>query len=350
MADRRGHPLTVAAMPALQHSFKTLKREWRSGELRLIAAALVVAVAAVTAVTLFTDRVRQAMVLRANTLLAADLALDSSFPIAEPYLDEAPRLGLETAQTLSFHGMLVVGERMQLVEVKAVEGDYPLRGRLAVGRDPFAAPVPTDAVPEPGIAWADAQLAQVLKLAPGQGITVGDAKLAVGPVLLYEPDRGGESFHIAPRLLMNGADVPATGLIAPGSRVSYRLLVAGEPNAIADYRSFVEARANEAVELVSVRDARPALAKGRGPLGRGEVVWVRPGRCPGGYAGRRGPQFLARTRSTGSRSNGLDRQGGRAWERRPLARSSTSYSDRRSLRANVSASRVSRLTLRGVRD
>jgi putative ABC transport system permease protein len=254
-------------MPALQHSFKTLRREWRSGELRLIAAALVVAVAAVTAVTLFTDRVRQAMVLRANTLLAADLALDSSFPIAEPYLEEARRLGLETAQTLSFRSMLVVGEGMQLVEVKAVDEDYPLRGRLAVGRDPFAVPVPTDVVPEPGIAWADAQLAQVLKLAPGQGITLGDAKLAVGPVLLYEPDRGGESFHIAPRLLMKTADVPATGLIAPGSRVSHRLLLAGEPNAIAGYRSFVETRANEAVELVSVRDARPAL---RVTLERGE--------------------------------------------------------------------------------
>ena len=232
------------------------------------AAALVVAVAAVTAVTLFTDRVRQAMVLRANTLLAADLALDSSFPIPEPYLEEARRLGLDTAQTLSFRSMLAVGERMQLVEVKAaVEGDYPLRGRLAVGSDPFAAPVPTDVVPKPGIAWADAQLAQVLRLAPGQRITLGDAKLAIGPVLLYEPDRGGESFHIAPRLLMNGADVPATGLIAPGSRVSYRLLLAGEPKAIADYRSFVEARANEAVELVSVRDARPAL---RVTLERGE--------------------------------------------------------------------------------
>ena len=94
------------AMPALAHSFKTLRREWRSGELRLIAAALIVAVAAVTAVTLFTDRVRQAMVLRANTLLAADLALDSSFPIALPYLEEARRLGLETAQKLSFRSML----------------------------------------------------------------------------------------------------------------------------------------------------------------------------------------------------------------------------------------------------
>jgi putative ABC transport system permease protein len=254
-------------MPALQHSFKTLRREWRSGELRLIAAALIVAVAAVTAVTLFTDRVRQAMVLRANTLLAADLALDSSFPIPEPYFEEARRLGLETAQTLSFRSMLVVGERMQLVEVKAVQGNYPLRGRLAVGTNPFAAPSPTDTVPEPGTAWPDAQLVQVLKLAPGQEITLGDAKLAVGPVLLYEPDRGGETFHIAPRLLMNGADVPATGLIAPGSRVSYRLLVAGEPKAIADYQSFVEARPNEAVELVSVRDARPAL---RVTLERGE--------------------------------------------------------------------------------
>jgi putative ABC transport system permease protein len=107
-------------MPALQHSFKTLKREWRSGELRLIAAALVVAVAAVTAVTLFTDRVRQAMVLRANTLLAADLALDSSFPIPEPYLEEARRLGLETAQTLSFRSMLMVGEHSRRFPVSRI--------------------------------------------------------------------------------------------------------------------------------------------------------------------------------------------------------------------------------------
>ena len=96
---------------------------------------------------------------------------------------------------------------MQLVEVKAVEGDYPLRGRLAVGKDPFATPVPTDVVPEPGTAWPDAQLAQVLKLGPGQGVTLGDAKLAVGPVLLYEPDRGGVSIcpRNSPRLFRSSA-------------------------------------------------------------------------------------------------------------------------------------------------
>ena len=110
-------------MPALAHSFKTLRREWRSGELRLIAAALVVAVAAVTAVTLFTDRVRQAMVLRANTLLAADLALDSSFPIPEPYLEEARRLGLETAQTLSFRSML--GGRRALAPLPRLSHKLP---------------------------------------------------------------------------------------------------------------------------------------------------------------------------------------------------------------------------------
>ncbi len=254
-------------MPALWHSFKTLKREWRSGELWLIAAALVIAVAAVTSVTLFTDRVRQAMVLRANTLLAADLALDSSFPIPGPYREEARRLGLETAELLSFRSMLVVGDAMQLVEVKAVDGAYPLRGRLAVGADPFAPPRPTDRVPAPATAWADAQLTQVLKLAAGQQIALGEASFAVGPVLLFEPDRGGEAFHIAPRLLINKADVPATGLVAPGSRVNHRLLVAGEPDAVAGYRDFVAARGDEAVELVSVRDARPAL---RVTLERGE--------------------------------------------------------------------------------
>ena len=73
-----------------------------------------------TAVTLFTDRVRQAMVLRANTLLAADLALDSSFPIALPYLEEARRLGLEMAQTLSFRSMLVVGEHSRRFSVSRI--------------------------------------------------------------------------------------------------------------------------------------------------------------------------------------------------------------------------------------
>ncbi len=246
-------------MKAFAFSLLSLKRDWRSGEMRLMVIALMLAVGAVTAVSFFTDRVRQAMAIQGSTMLAADLLVDSLNPIQEPLIAKARALDLKWARTVSFRSMVSVGEQLQLAEVKAVEEPYPLRGRLAVGDQPFDPLRETDQIPRLGTVWLDARMVQLLKVSPGKTIQLGSARFTVTKVLLFEPDRSGDLFHIAPRVLMNLEDIAATGLLGPGSRVRHRLLLSGSRDGIEAYRQWAEAHLNDEVQLVSVREARPEL-------------------------------------------------------------------------------------------
>jgi putative ABC transport system permease protein len=246
-------------MNVFSFAWTALKRDWRAGELRLVALGLLIAVTSVSAVAFFVDRVRSAMEIQANTLLAADLAIESSYVLPEALVEEASARGLKVSRVLFFRSVLEVGDDLQLAEVKAVDGYYPLRGQLEVAGQPFEVAVATRSVPAPGTAWADARLFQVLGIAPGAAIDIGKSRLTLTKVIAFEPDRGGDLFSIAPRLLMNQEDVPATGLILPGSRVTYRLLLAGEAEAIESYRAWIKGKFEEDVRVINVREARPEL-------------------------------------------------------------------------------------------
>ena len=246
-------------------AYRLLKRQWRAGELRVLLAALVVAVASITAVSLFTDRMERAMEIGANELLAADLLVTSPVSIGAALQDEAVDLGLATARTLRFRSVAVVGERFQLTAVKAVDEDYPLRGALRVAEAPFAEDAVATGIPASGDVWVDARLIGILGIAVGDQVELGATRLRVSKVLSYEPDRGGDLFSIAPRLLMNLADVPATGLVQRGSRVKHRLVFAGASQTIALFRQWLSERLALQERIQGVRDARPEL---RTALGR----------------------------------------------------------------------------------
>ncbi len=224
-----------------------------------MVGALIIAVGALTAVGLSTDRVVQAMRSGAAELQASDLLLVSSHPIDAAWSRRAERRGLATASTLSFPNMLAAGDRFQLVQVKAVSSGYPLRGRLEVSDTPFAPAYPTRAIPSPGTVWIDAQLLSALSLRVGQTVKLGAAQLTVAKVLAFEPDRGGELFNLAPRLLMHIGDVAQTQLVQPGSRVTYRLLLAGDTTAIASFRSILADALRPAERLQGTEEASPQL-------------------------------------------------------------------------------------------
>ncbi len=245
--------------PVRASAWRWLRREWWGGELPLLAVAVTLAVASVTAVGFFSDRVHGAMSLRATELLAADLVLVSPAPIADARRQAARERGLAVAETLTFASMVAAGDRLQLAEVKAVGPGYPLRGELRVAPAPFAADAPRAAGPAPGSAWVDARLATALGVAPGDRVQVGALALVVGEVLAFEPDRPGDLFSLGPRLMMHLDDVPRSGLVLPGSRVTYRLLVAGAVDAVASYRGVVEDQAGRGESLQGVRDTRPEL-------------------------------------------------------------------------------------------
>jgi putative ABC transport system permease protein len=254
-------------MNTLMLSLRMLRREWRAGELRVLAAALVIAVASVTSVGFFTDRVGRALAQQANMLLGADLALISDHPLDTGFEREALRRGLQTAHTLSFPSMVLRGERAQLAEIKAVSRNYPLRGQLRVAPQPFSPDHASSEIPEVGTAWLDERLFKQLDAGAGAGLEVGTSHLAVSAVLTQEPDRAGVLFNIAPRLLMNIQDIPATGLIQEGSRVGYRLLVAGEVGTVESFRTWAAARLKRGERLEGVSDARPEI---RAALARAE--------------------------------------------------------------------------------
>lgn len=244
---------------ALAMSFRYLRRDWRAGELATAGIALTIAVASITAVGFFNDRVRRGIEQNAGELLAADLVVLSSRPIAIQWIKAARKNNLRTALTTQFASVVVAGTRTQLVEVKTVSDNYPLRGRLKVAPAMFAKDVETNRIPARGSVWMDARLMGQLDLDIGEPVSIGTAKFTVSRVITYEPDRGGVLFSIAPRAMIHADDLAATNLVQTGSRVSYRLLLAGELSSIHNFRDWVKPLLQDGARLQGLRDARPEL-------------------------------------------------------------------------------------------
>lgn len=246
-------------MNLFRFALTALRRDWRSGELRLIGVSILIAVACLTSVAFFTDRVKRATELQASELLAADLVLVSSKKIDDIYIEQARALNLTYSLNESFRSVALKDERLELAEVKAVDGRYPIRGQLRIADALFGAESVTEKVPQPGAVWLDSRLLQSLQARPGDTIGLGAATLRVTKIITYEPDRGGDLFNIAPRLLMNRADLPASRLILPGSRVQYRLLLGGEAASLEQYRQAIKNIENEHLRVDGIRDARPEI-------------------------------------------------------------------------------------------
>lgn len=240
-------------------SWRLLGRELRSGELRLLFAALAIAVAAVTAVGFFADRVRQTLEREAQQLMGGDLVLIADHPLPERYVDEARQRGLLMAETLIFPSMVVAGEQAQLADLKAVSPTYPLRGRLSTSMRLGEAGLPVAGGPEPGAVWLDERLATALQVGPNDQVTVGRQHFRVAAILTLEPDRGINFFSLAPRLLMHLDDIPATGLVQFGSRLRYRLLFAGDEKAISRYKSWLKGQLVLGERLEDAENARPEI-------------------------------------------------------------------------------------------
>ncbi len=240
-------------------AWRLLGREMRSGELRLLFAALAIAVAAVTAVGFFADRVRLALDRQAQQLIGGDLILVGDQPWPESFTAEAGKRGLQHAETLNFPSMVMANGQAQLAEIKAVSTTYPLRGQLAITLRPGETGKPTQAGPKPGEVWLDERLAGALQSLPGGKVAVGQKELPMGAILTMEPDRGLNFFSLAPRLMMHLDDIAASGLVQTGSRVRYRLLIAGDEPAVAGFRRWAEPLLSRGQRLEDAQNARPEI-------------------------------------------------------------------------------------------
>ncbi|MBX9847662.1 MAG: FtsX-like permease family protein [Rhodocyclaceae bacterium] len=246
-------------MSSITLAWRMLWRDARAGELRLLLAALIIAVGALTAVGFFTDRVARALAQEANQLLGADLLLISDHPWQVRIANQAVANGLKVAQTQTFPSMVTRGDIAQLGEIKAVSDGYPLRGTLKIAAAPNAPEQVATGIPTKGTVWLDARMAFALNVSVGDRIQLGEREFSVAAILMMEPDRGINFFTLAPRLMLNLDDLAATNLIQNGSRVTYRLLLAGEAGALLDFRRVIEKDLGRGERIEDAQNARPEM-------------------------------------------------------------------------------------------
>ena len=287
-------------MKAWQQAWRMTVRDWRAGELTLMLAALVVAVASVTSVGFLADRLHLALQRDAAQLLGGDVVLVDSEPFDPSARAAAAARGLAAVDTVVFPSMVVAGNaatpQSQLASIKAVDDGYPLRGEVRL-REPWrgqaelgtsatpgatstpvapppemqAAPVLFEGdplagyvapgAPEPGTVWLDPRLLPLLGVAVGDWVELGERRLQVANVIAYEPDRGSNFVNLAPRVMLHWSDLDSTGLIAPGSRVTYRLLLAGESAAVDDFTQWVNANLDGLRRVETLASGRPEMQR-----------------------------------------------------------------------------------------
>lgn len=248
----------------VRQSMRMTARDWRAGELRLLAAALVIAVAAVTSVGFLVDRIRLGLERDATQLLGADLVLSSDSPISEAVSQRAAAAGLKLARTVIFPSMALTvsdQDRNALAAVKAVSVGYPLRGTLQIADAAGQLERVTREVPAPGEVWVDSQLLQALRAAPGDALKLGEKTFRIGKVIVIEPDRGAQFINFAPRVMMNLDDLAATQLITTGSRVTYRLLVAGERAPVRAFATALEKDLQRGQRVETLEGGRPEMQR-----------------------------------------------------------------------------------------
>ena len=251
----------------LRLGWRTLWRDVRAGELRLLLVAVTLAVAALTSVGFFADRLQGGLERDALQLLGGDVVLVSDTPTPTAFVQQAQDLGLQSATSMGFPTMARASEAqgggVKLVALKSVQPGYPLRGNMQVADAPGAAPYATREIPEQGEVWVDAQLLDALHLSMGDFLLLGDAQLRIGRLITLEPDRGGGFTGFAPRAMLNVADMPATGLVQPASRISYRFAVAGAPPAVQQFSRWAALQVKEpgvrGVRLESLDSGRPEM-------------------------------------------------------------------------------------------
>jgi putative ABC transport system permease protein len=251
----------------LRLGWRTLWRDLRSGELRLLIVAVTLAVAALSAVGFFSDRLQGGLQRDARQLLGGDAVLVSDNAPPAAFVEQAKQNGLQTALTVGFPTMGrapdAQGGAAKLVALKVVQAGYPLRGNLKVATAPDAPGEATRSIPGPGEAWVDAPLLEALGLKLGDTLLLGDAQFRLARIILIEPDRGGGFMSFAPRVMINDSDLAATALVQPASRLTYRLAVAGEARPMSRYVAWADAEVKKpetrGLRLESLDSGRPEM-------------------------------------------------------------------------------------------
>ena len=259
-------------------AWQQLIAQWKSGDLRVLLLALILAVSAITTVSFFTNRVAQHLNSQGGQLLGGDLLIVADHPLANNYQQQARQLKLKVASNVEFASMAINGDKNQLAQVKALGKGFPFQGDFGVQ---IASNKPAQALkagPSIGEVWLEPRLASAIAVKLRDSVELGASHFKVTGLIMREPSRGGEMFNIAPRLMMHADDVAATQLVQLGSRIKYQLIVAGTPQQIQQFNTWLAPHLKTGERVESVSTARPeiksALNKAETFLGLAATVSV----------------------------------------------------------------------------
>ncbi len=248
---------------------RSLWRDLRAGELRLLIVAVTLAVAALTAVGFFADRIKGGLQRDARALIGGDSVVSSDKPTPDAITAKAKELGLQMVNNVGFPTMArasdAQGGSSKLVALKAVEPGYPLRGQLKVSTAPDQPEQGTREIPAKGSVWVDGNLLDALGLKMGDSLLMGASSLKIDRIIVVEPDRGAGFMNFAPRVMMNRADLAATALIQPASRITYRMaVIAQDQRSIKEFADWVTAKEKSGelrgLRLESLEGGRPEMS------------------------------------------------------------------------------------------
>lgn len=242
-------------------ALKLVRRDVKAGELWLFLLSLLIAITCISSMQMFTHRVKKTIDQQVATLLGGDLVIQSNTAFKPEFTEKTKQLQLTQTITKSFFSMVRAKENLVLADIKSVNENYPLRGHLKVSQQPFAAPTMTTAIPKPGEVWVQQRLLPLLQAKIGDNVKVGRTQFVIASILEYEPDRAGSWFSIAPRVLINEKDLAQTGIIQPGSRISYKMLITGDQSQIEQLTDWLKPKLSSDQRVINANQDQPQLSK-----------------------------------------------------------------------------------------
>jgi len=255
-------------MKTLAMAWRQLRRDLVAGDIRILFAALVLAVVAVTSVGFVTDRAGRALAIEANRLLGGDVVVRGDGPITGAIAEAARAPGLRSTETRGLDSMIRVGEELRLGDVRALGDGFPLRGTFRVIETEGGAERDAAGIPARGTLWMSQAGADTLGAGIGDSVGVGDSRLTLAALVVQEPDAALDYFNVAPKVFLNLGDLDGTGLVQEGSRLRYRVVVAGDAAAVERFTAVARPALARGQRLETIQDARPEVRSALDRAGR----------------------------------------------------------------------------------
>ena len=246
----------MKSLPIFSLAFKHWLNDLRSNETKLLVLATLLAAVSMSMISSFSDRLSRTMHYRASELIAGDLTIFSSRKMDAQYRIKAQELGLKHSQALGFSTMAFANDQLQLVRVRSVEENYPLKGYNQVSHELYGKGQLIKTAPDVGKLWVEERILQKLSAKVGEEIEIGDGVFLIEKILQQDADRSGSLFSPFGRLLMNINDVEKTAVVGEGSRIFYKQYYTGEESALNKFINWLEPRLEKSEKLGGIKDSQ----------------------------------------------------------------------------------------------